>query len=127
MAKIERALLSVFDKTGLVPFAKILADAGVELISTGGTAKTLRELASRIFTRTSAYDGAIAAHLAKTFEACEPAKLSEQRLPKSLQIAAPLAQPLRYGENPHQQAGLYGGFHDFFEQLHGKELSYNNI
>jgi phosphoribosylaminoimidazolecarboxamide formyltransferase/IMP cyclohydrolase len=41
--KIQRALLSVFDKTGLVPFAKVLADAGVELISTGGTAKALRE------------------------------------------------------------------------------------
>src|SRR5688572_699555 len=41
--KIQRALLSVFDKTGLVPFAKVLADSGVELISTGGTAKALRE------------------------------------------------------------------------------------
>ena len=35
--------------------------------------------------------------------------------------------PLRYGENPHQQAALYGGFLDHFEQLQGKELSYNNI
>src|SRR5471032_3302347 len=43
MAKIQRALISVSDKTGLVPFAQILAQAGVELISTGGTAKTLRE------------------------------------------------------------------------------------
>jgi phosphoribosylaminoimidazolecarboxamide formyltransferase / IMP cyclohydrolase len=48
-------------------------------------------------------------------------------LPKSLSISAPLAQPLRYGENPHQKAALYGKFHDFFRQLHGKELSYNNI
>src|SRR6476469_4550497 len=43
MAKIQRALLSVSDKTGLVPFAQTLAAAGVELISTGGTAKALRE------------------------------------------------------------------------------------
>src|SRR6185436_12929170 len=43
MARIQRALLSVSDKTGLVPFAKVLVDAGVELISTGGTAKTIRE------------------------------------------------------------------------------------
>ena len=43
MTKIQRALLSVSDKTGLVPFAQILAAAGIELISTGGTAKTLRE------------------------------------------------------------------------------------
>jgi len=43
MTKIQRALLSVFDKTGLIPFARALAAAGVELISTGGTAKALRE------------------------------------------------------------------------------------
>ena len=43
MAKIQRALLSVFDKTGLIPFAQALAAAGVEIISTGGTAKALRE------------------------------------------------------------------------------------
>jgi len=43
MAKIQRALISVSDKTGLVPFAQILAKAGIEIISTGGTAKTLRE------------------------------------------------------------------------------------
>src|SRR5436190_4956984 len=43
MAKIQRALLSVSDKTGLVPFAQTLSAAGVELISTGGTAKALRD------------------------------------------------------------------------------------
>jgi phosphoribosylaminoimidazolecarboxamide formyltransferase/IMP cyclohydrolase len=43
MPKIERALLSVTDKTGLVDFAKGLATLGVELVSTGGTAKALRE------------------------------------------------------------------------------------
>ncbi|MFO0284026.1 MAG: bifunctional phosphoribosylaminoimidazolecarboxamide formyltransferase/IMP cyclohydrolase [Acidobacteriota bacterium] len=43
MPKIERALLSVTDKTGLIDFAKGLATLGVELVSTGGTAKALRE------------------------------------------------------------------------------------
>jgi len=43
MAKIQRAILSVTDKTGLADFARKLADMGVELISTGGTAKLLRE------------------------------------------------------------------------------------
>jgi phosphoribosylaminoimidazolecarboxamide formyltransferase / IMP cyclohydrolase len=42
-APIRRALLSVWDKTGLIPFARGLADAGIELISTGGTASALRE------------------------------------------------------------------------------------
>lgn len=248
--KIQRALISVSDKTGLVPFAQILAQAGIEIISTGGTAKTLREaglkvkdisehtgfpemldgrvktlhpkvhggllyvrgsetheaavkshgiapidlvvvnlypfeqtvakpnvalheaienidiggpsmlrsaaknhdsvtvvvdpmdyaevakqisekgntdlelrrkLAAKVFARTAAYDGAIASHLQKEF------KTASSNLPTALNLFAPLAQPLRYGENPHQIAALYGRFKEFFQQLHGKELSYNNI
>jgi phosphoribosylaminoimidazolecarboxamide formyltransferase/IMP cyclohydrolase len=250
MAKIQRALISVSDKTGLIPFAQILAQAGIEIISTGGTAKILREagltvkdinehtgfpemldgrvktlhpkvhggllfirgnekheaaarehkilpidlvvvnlypfeqtvakpnvplhdaienidiggpsmlrsaaknhegvtvvvdpmdyaevakqisengntnlelrraLAAKVFARTAAYDGTIAAHLQKEF------KTANSDLPSSLNIFAALAQPLRYGENPHQAAALYGNFNEFFRQLHGKELSYNNI
>ena len=251
MAKIQRALLSVFDKTGLTPLAQLLAAQGAELISTGGTAKFLREqglpvtelsdytgfpemldgrvktlhpkvhggllyirgnetheaavrkhgigpidlvvvnlypfeqtiarpgvtlseaienidiggpsmlrsaaknhesvtvvvdpadypeigkqiaaagettlelrrrLAAKVFARTAAYDGAIARHLEKEFRAdASPA------LPAQLSISAALSQPLRYGENPHQQAALYGSFKEYFQQLHGKELSYNNI
>ena len=248
--KIHRALLSVSDKTGLVPFAKTLAAAGVELISTGGTAKALRDaglavkdisehtgfpemldgrvktlhpkvhggllyirgnatheaavkahgitpidlvvvnlypfeatvakpnvslhdaienidiggpsmlrsaaknhdsvtvivdpadyaevakqiseagnttlelrrkLCAKVYARTAAYDAAIAAHLSAEFG------VRSAELPSSLTISAPLVQPLRYGENPHQTAALYGKFREFFKQLHGKELSYNNI
>jgi len=251
MAKIQRALISVSDKTGLVALAQTLAQAGIEIISTGGTAKTLREaglavkdvskhtgfpemldgrvktlhpkvhggllfirgnesheaaakehgippidlvvvnlypfeqtvakpgvslhdaienidiggpsmlrsaaknhesvtvvidptdyaevaeqismngnttlelrrkLAAKVFTRTAAYDDTIARHLEKEFKVARASSL-----PPSLLISAPFAQSLRYGENPHQKAALYGGFKDFFEQLHGKELSYNNI
>src|SRR5947207_6999358 len=43
MERMQRALLSVSDKTGLVELAKVLAEAGLELLSTGGTAKALRE------------------------------------------------------------------------------------
>ena len=43
LRRVARALLSVSDKTGLVPFARTLADAGVELVSTGGTRATLAE------------------------------------------------------------------------------------
>ena len=43
MSRIQRAILSVTDKTGLVGFARRLAAMGVELVSTGGTAKLLRE------------------------------------------------------------------------------------
>src|SRR6202012_3831443 len=235
MAKIQRALISVSDKTGLLPFAQILAQAGVEIISTGGTAKTLRDagltvkdisehtgfpemldgrvktlhpkvhggllyirgnekheaavkshgiapidlvvvnlypfeqtvakpnvklhdaienidiggpsmlrsaaknhdsgtvivdpadyaevsrqistsgnttlelrrqLAAKVYARTAAYDAAIAAHLQKEFSA------DKNALPAVLTISAPMVQPLRYGENPHQTAALYGKFND---------------
>jgi phosphoribosylaminoimidazolecarboxamide formyltransferase/IMP cyclohydrolase len=251
MAKIKRALLSVWDKTGLVEFAQVLAAAGVELISTGGTAKVLRDagltvtelsvytgfpemldgrlktlhpkvhggllyirgnpeheaavqqhgiapidlvvvnlypfeqtvarpdatladaienidiggptllraaaknhqavtvivdpgdykavadqiratgettlelrqrLAAKVFGRTAAYDSAIALYLARKF-----APEHADALPDKLLICAPRVQQLRYGENPHQSAALYGRFNEFFTQLHGKELSYNNI
>ncbi|MDX1953848.1 MAG: bifunctional phosphoribosylaminoimidazolecarboxamide formyltransferase/IMP cyclohydrolase [Verrucomicrobiota bacterium] len=251
MLKVQRALLSVSDKMGLVPFARILADAEIELLSTGGTAKALREaglsvkdisehtgfpemldgrvktlhpkvhggllyirgndrheeavrehgitpidlvvvnlypfektvanpdvslhdaienidiggpsmlrsaaknhdsvtvivdpadyeevgkqiratgnttlemrrqLACKVYARTGAYDQAIAKHLEKAFGTGAKSASEEP-----LKIEAPLVQSLRYGENPHQKAALYGKFNDYFLQLHGKELSYNNI
>jgi phosphoribosylaminoimidazolecarboxamide formyltransferase/IMP cyclohydrolase len=261
MSKIQRALISVSDKTGLIPFATTLAAAGVELLSTGGTAKALREaqlavrdlsdftgfpemldgrvktlhpkvhggllylrghpeheatirrhgivaidlvvvnlypfeetvakpgvsleeaienidiggpsmlrsaaknhvsvtvvtdpadyaevarqiqaagettlelrrrLAARVFARTAAYDAAIASHLDQAFAAASTADprsgaVISSAPPTALGLTAPRVQSLRYGENPHQPAALYGRFRDYFEQLHGKELSYNNI
>src|SRR5215471_10181994 len=56
MDRIRRALLSVSDKSGLVSLAQILTDAGVQLISTGGTAKALRD-AGLTVTDLSAYTG----------------------------------------------------------------------
>src|SRR5262249_53597216 len=90
---------------------------------TGGTTLELRrKLAAKVYSRTAAYDAAIASHLEKAF-----ATGAAPEFPAALRIHAPLAQPLRYGENPHQAAALYGRFPEFFQQLHGKELSYNNI
>ncbi len=244
--KIRRALLSVTDKTGLVDFARGLAEAGVEILSTGGTAAVLREaglavkdvsehtgfpemLDGRVktlhpmihggllyrrdlpaheeqaaahgiapidlvvvnlyaFEQTVARDGvtreeaienidiggpsmlrsAAKNHAAVTV-VCDPADYGEvlremranggatsvalrERLAAkvfdqtarydraiatylqggaagdgSYRCNLPLASTLRYGENPHQAAELYGRFADHLEQLHGKELSYNNI
>src|SRR5271167_3633233 len=56
MERMQRALLSVSDKTGLVPLAQTLVAAGIELISTGGTAKALREAGLPV-TELSAYTG----------------------------------------------------------------------
>jgi phosphoribosylaminoimidazolecarboxamide formyltransferase / IMP cyclohydrolase len=49
-----------------------------------------------------------------------------QELP-ALKISETSAKALRYGENPHQNAHFYGKLEDLFEQLNGKELSYNNL
>ena len=88
--------------------------------SGGTTLETRRRLAAKVYARTAAYDAAIAAHLTKAFSG------GSEPLP-TLAVSAPLAQPLRYGENPHQKAALYGKFSEHYRQLHGKELSYNNI
>ena len=51
----------------------------------------------------------------------------EGRLPDVLSLLLPKSGDLRYGENPHQTAALYGDFEKYFGTLHGKELSFNNI
>lgn len=45
----------------------------------------------------------------------------------ALRLTENSSKSLRYGENPHQQGTFYGNFDDMFEQLHGKEISYNNL
>jgi len=85
-----------------------------------------RELALKVFKRTGAYDTAIAAYLAAQ-QASAPDLDAIAGFPEKFTLALPKAQNLRYGENPHQRAALYGSFGDCFEQLQGKELSYNNI
>ncbi|MGI8965538.1 MAG: bifunctional phosphoribosylaminoimidazolecarboxamide formyltransferase/IMP cyclohydrolase, partial [Limisphaerales bacterium] len=99
------------------------AEVSEEIKSTGETSLELRRrFAAKVFARTAAYDSAIAAHLAKTFS-----QNKERVLPNYFSLHLPQAQSLRYGENPHQCAALYGNFKNYFQQLHGKELSYNNI
>ena len=83
----------------------------------GATTLKLRErLAIKAFVRTANYDRAISSFLNK-----------EQATDASFSLTLPLAMRLRYGENPHQSAALYGDFEKYFEKLHGKELSFNNI
>ena len=85
--------------------------------NSGGTTRGLRErLAAKVFDLTARYDRAIADYLTAS-DAGETA----------CRLSLPLAANLRYGENPHQKAELYGRFAEHLEQLHGKELSSNNI
>ena len=85
---------------------------------------TLWGLAKKAFALTAAYDRAISTRLAQV------GVEDESGLPGFLDIRAPRALDLRYGENPHQKAALYsrrqGGIAGA-EQLQGKELSYNNL
>jgi phosphoribosylaminoimidazolecarboxamide formyltransferase / IMP cyclohydrolase len=83
----------------------------------GETTLKLRErLAIKAFNRTAEYDRVIATFLNK-----------QQKTDASFSLSLPLAMRLRYGENPHQDAALYGDFDKYFEKLQGKELSFNNI
>ena len=83
----------------------------------GGTTLVLRErLAIKAFSTTSTYDSAIFGFLNREQETCSRFRLE-----------LPLEMRLRYGENPHQHAELYGDFGSYFDKLQGKELSYNNI
>jgi phosphoribosylaminoimidazolecarboxamide formyltransferase/IMP cyclohydrolase len=91
-------------------------------------------LARQAFGLTAAYDTAIANTLDRIAEAPEPsasAALDTDGLPGTLRINLPLAQSLRYGENPHQRAALYADGTGLgiagARQLQGKELSFNNI
>ncbi|HQJ46733.1 MAG TPA: bifunctional phosphoribosylaminoimidazolecarboxamide formyltransferase/IMP cyclohydrolase, partial [Ignavibacteriaceae bacterium] len=78
---------------------------------------TRKKLAVEAFSHTSNYDTHIANYLEKRFD--EPS--SYFRINEKLNYA------LRYGENPHQSASVYGSFDKYFEVFHGKEISYNNI
>jgi phosphoribosylaminoimidazolecarboxamide formyltransferase/IMP cyclohydrolase len=81
-----------------------------------------RRLAITAFERTAEYDAAIAHYLATEGE------VLPSELPGALTLTMPLAQPLRYGENPQLRAAFYLSSSDRLpEQLHGKELSYNNL
>jgi phosphoribosylaminoimidazolecarboxamide formyltransferase/IMP cyclohydrolase len=83
----------------------------------GETTLQLREhLAIKTFITTAAYDRAISGFLNRA-----------QHTGASYDLSLPLVTRLRYGENSHQEASLYGGFEDYFQKLHGKELSFNNI
>jgi phosphoribosylaminoimidazolecarboxamide formyltransferase/IMP cyclohydrolase len=84
-----------------------------------------RKLALKVFQRTGSYDTAIATYLER--QQAEPDLASLAGFPSTYAGSWRKAQDLRYGENPHQKAALYGTFHEHFKQLQGKELSYNNI
>jgi len=111
-------------------FVTVVCDANdypkiIEEIKNNGdtTFETRQQLAAKVFRHTAAYDATIAGYLTD--------KLNETE-PENLTLTFAKKQSLRYGENPHQKACFYAGKPQgfsmaFAKQLHGKELSYNNI
>jgi len=92
-----------------------------EIAAQGDTTLPTRErLAAKVFRTTGYYDALIANYLTQRLPEPEP-------FPETFALPLRRAQALRYGENPHQVAALYGQFPHHFQQLHGKELSYNNL
>lgn len=88
------------------------------------TLLTRQKLSGKVFNHTAAYDSMIANYFNQ---------INEVETPEKLTVTYDLKQPLRYGENPHQSAAFYQTLEKpsysvvASEQLHGKELSYNNI
>jgi phosphoribosylaminoimidazolecarboxamide formyltransferase/IMP cyclohydrolase len=91
-------------------------------------AETRLRLAQRAFSHTAQYDGAISNYLTAL-----DAGGGRAQFPQRLNLQFERVQPMRYGENPHQEAAFYRdlqpapGSLGAFRQLQGKDLSYNNI
>ena len=113
-AKNHHAVTVVVDPDDYAP---VLA----ALRSGGPSPELRRRLAVKVFAHTASYDAAILAYLSR----------EDAELPPSLTMLLQRRQQLRYGENPHQRAALYvtdepRGLGEL-QQLHGKELSFNNL
>lgn len=90
-----------------------------ELINNKQISFSLRqELARQAFNHTADYDS----HIANYFN-----ELTGEEMPDQLNISLPKSQGLRYGENPHQKAAVYGYQNEYIDCFHGKQLSYNNF
>lgn len=126
-----RAAAKNFADVAVVTDPSDYSAIATELADSGGLSQETRwGLACKAFESTAAYDRAISGTLAGLIPGQPPDRADARALPASLDIRAPRAAVLRYGENPHQQAALYsdgtaglGGA----RQLHGKALSYNNL
>jgi phosphoribosylaminoimidazolecarboxamide formyltransferase/IMP cyclohydrolase len=126
-AKNFRDVLVVVDPAD---YPRVLED----LSAPGGSSPAFRfELSRRAFAHTAAYDATIASTLETIGNETDPFTRPPDppALPATMRLSLPRRRILRYGENPHQQAGWYAlepaeGF-GAVEVLQGKELSYTNL
>jgi phosphoribosylaminoimidazolecarboxamide formyltransferase/IMP cyclohydrolase len=133
---IRAAAKNFFDVAVVVDPADYDTIAGEMKGSVGSvSARTRMDLARKAFAHTAEYDSAIAFFLANRFDLLDGDTATiapPPTMPRRLTLTLEQAQSLRYGENPHQSAGLYrikgesGGVASA-RQLQGKELSFNNF
>ena len=122
-----RAAAKNYFYTGVVTSPTQYEAVASELLEQSGglTITTRRALAQEAFQRTGTYDQAIEAWFAQRNKSDNDGNVSA--LPARLRTGLPKRRSLRYGENPHQKAALYGEVEDTWTQIHGKELSFNNL
>ena len=115
-----RAAAKNFAHVGVLTSPLQYTEFSEMLKKTGGITFNKRlDYAKAAFQHTAEYDAAIAGYF-------EQPKDDETPLPEQLRINLAKSQTLRYGENPQQQAAVYGDPNSFVDCFHGKELSYNN-
>ena len=109
-AKNFNDVLCISDKSDYDDLVKILKNSGAQT-----TQEIRKKYAIKAFDVSSNYDTVIFNFFNKDMES------------NSLKISSNNYIPLRYGENPHQNARFYGDFKKGVSQIHGKKLSYNNL
>lgn len=109
-AKNYKDVIIVASKTQYAPLTELLKRNGAK-----STEAERLFFAGEAFAVSSGYDSHIYNYFAK------------DREPAYLRVAVDGAKVMRYGENPHQKGVFYGDFSKLFDQVHGKEISYNNL
>ncbi len=108
-AKNHKDVIIVASKAQYAPLANLLKNNGAQ-----STLSERRWFAKEAFAVSSSYDSSIFSYF-------------DEETPSALRIAIDDAKVMRYGENPHQKGLFFGDFSAMFDQLHGKEISYNNL
>ena len=109
-AKNHKDVIIVASKAQYAPLANLLKNNGAQ-----STLDERRWFAKEAFAVSSSYDSSIFSY----FDGDEN--------PSALRIAIDNSKIMRYGENPHQKGMFFGDFAEMFDQIHGKEISYNNL
>lgn len=109
-AKNYNDVIIVASKAQYAPLAQLLKENGAK-----SNIEQRRWFAKEAFAVSSSYDSSIFSYF------------DGEENPSALRIAIDDSKIMRYGENPHQKGMFFGDFNQMFTQVHGKEISYNNL